>query len=209
MARNVPCSRVPHLPTLTTSPTALAVTRLLAELGAGRSGAFDELLPLLYDELRVLAVAQLRREHPDHTLQPTALVHEAYLRLVGQDAAFDGRAHFMSVAALAMRRILTDHARRRAAAKRAGGVQVTLDDGHAAAPDRDDELLAVDEALERLAALSARQARLVELRYFVGLSIEETASALGISVATAKRDWVVAKSWLQRELGPSGTLHEP
>ncbi len=195
---------------MTTSPTALAVTRLLAELGAGRTGAFDELLPLLYDELRVLAVAQLRREHPDHTLQPTALVHEAYLRLVGQDAAFDGRAHFMSVAALAMRRILTDHARRRAAAKRAGGVQVTLDDGHAATPDRDDEVLAVDEALERLAALSARQARLVELRYFVGLSIEETANALGISVATAKRDWVVAKGWLQRELGPAGTtIREP
>jgi RNA polymerase sigma factor (TIGR02999 family) len=180
-----------------TSPT---VTKLLSDLRAGRIGAFDELLPLLYDELRRLALAQLRRERPDHTLQPTALVHEAYLRLVDQNAAFDGRAHFMSVAALAMRRILTDHARRRSAAKREGGKLVTFDETVAASPDRSDEILAVDEALERLAKLSPRQARLVELRYFVGLSIEEAAEALDISAATAKRDWAVAKSWLQREL---------
>jgi RNA polymerase sigma factor (TIGR02999 family) len=184
-----------------TSPTSSTVTRLLADLQVGRAGAFDELLPLVYDELRSLAVAQLRRERSDHTLQPTALVHEAYLRLVGQtESAYRGRAHFMSVAALAMRRILTDYARRRQAAKREGGRQVTLDDEAAATEDRDEEIVAVDEALERLAALSVRQARLVELRYFVGFTIEETAAALDVSVATAKRDWVAAKSWLQREL---------
>lgn len=184
-----------------TAPTAAAVARLLADVGSGRSEALDELFPLVYDELRSLAVAQLRRERPDHTLQPTALVHEAYLRLAGQTATVEGRAHFMSVAALVMRRILTDHARRRQATKR-DGIAVTLDDAYPAAAARDDEILAVDEALERLARLSARQARVVELRYFAGLSIEETAATVGISVATAKRDWVVAKGWLQRELGP-------
>ena len=185
-----------------TAPSAATVARLLDEVGAGRPEALDALFPLVYDELRSLAVAQLRRERPDHTLQPTALVHEAYLRLAGQTTSLQGRAHFMSVAALVMRRILTDHARRRQATKRDGGVAVTLDDAYPAAAARDDEILAVDEALERLAALSARQARVVELRYFAGLSIEETAATLGISVATAKRDWVVAKGWLQRELGP-------
>jgi RNA polymerase sigma factor (TIGR02999 family) len=190
-----------------TSPTSSTVTRLLADLHAGRTGAFDELLPLVYDELRSLAVAQLRRERPDHTLQATALVHEAYLRLVGQtESTYGGRAHFMSVAALAMRRILTDYARRRQAAKREAGRQVTLDDEAAASEDRDEEIVAVDEALERLAALSVRQARVVELRYFVGFTIEETAAALEISVATAKRDWVAAKSWLQRELARHSSL---
>ena len=192
-----------------TAPTAAAVARLLADVGSGRSEALDELFPLVYDELRSLAVAQLRRERPDHTLQPTALVHEAYLRLAGQTATVEGRAHFMSVAALVMRRILTDHARRRQATKR-DGIAVTLDDAYPAAAARDDEILAVDEALERLARLSARQARVVELRYFAGLSIEETAATVGISVATAKRDWVVAKGWLQRELGPgTATSAEP
>ena len=192
-----------------TAPTAAAVARLLADVGSGRSEALDELFPLVYDELRSLAVAQLRRERPDHTLQPTALVHEAYLRLAGQTATVEGRAHFMSVAALVMRRILTDHARRRRATKR-DGIAVTLDDAYPAAAARDDEILAVDEALERLARLSARQARVVELRYFAGLSIEETAATVGISVATAKRDWVVAKGWLQRELGPgTATSAEP
>jgi RNA polymerase sigma-70 factor, ECF subfamily len=190
-----------------TSPTSSTVSRLLADLHAGRTGAFDELLPLVYDELRSLAVAQLRRERPDHTLQPTALVHEAYLRLVNQTGSeYGGRAHFMSVAALAMRRILTDYARRRQAAKREGGKQITLDDDLVASPDRDGEIVAVDEALERLATLSVRQARVVELRYFVGFSIEETAVALDISVATAKRDWLAAKSWLQRELARGPTL---
>jgi RNA polymerase sigma factor (TIGR02999 family) len=156
----------------------------------------ERLLPLVYDELRRLAASQLRRERPDHTLGATALVHEAYLRLVDQQrVSWQGRAHFFGLAAQAMRR--------RKAAKRGYQHAVTLDDDTpvGAAEPPPDEILAVDEALERLAALDPRQARLVELRYFAGFTIEEAAELLGVSPATAKRDWAMARAWLQRELG--------
>lgn len=170
-------------------------------LNQGDRSALNELLPLVYGELKRLATAQLRREGPHHTLGPTALVHEAYLRLVDQQGAtYRSRAHFFSVAAMAMRRILIDYARRRRAAKRDGGVAVTLGESLASRVDPIDEMLFVDQALERLAALSPRQARLVELRYFAGLTTEDAAAALEISEATAKRDWVAARAWLLREL---------
>jgi RNA polymerase sigma factor (TIGR02999 family) len=162
----------------------------------------DRLLPLVYEELKVLAMSQLRRERNEHTLGPTALVHEAFLRLVDQrSVSWQGRSHFFGVAAQAMRRVLVDHARRRAAAKRGRQHQVTLESGAMEAGDeRPEEILAVDEALERLATTDPRPARLVELRYFAGFSIEEAAGLLEISPATAKRDWAFARAWLQREL---------
>ena len=178
------------------------VTRLLADLSGGQTGALERLLPLVYDELKQLAASQLRRERDEHTLGPTALVHEAFFRLVDQrSVSWQGRAHFFGVAAQAMRRILVDHARRRSAAKRGRQHQVTLDSEAAGADEAPaDEVLAVDEALERLAAVDPRQAKLVELRYFAGFSIEEAAELLEISPATAKRDWTFARAWLQREL---------
>ena len=181
------------------------VTRLLLELSDGQAGALDRLMPLVYDELKLLASSQLRRERGEHTLGPTALVHEAFFRLVDQrSVSWQGRSHFFGVAAQAMRRILVDHARRRTAAKRGQQHQVTLDsDAALASTARSEEVVAVDEALERLAALDPRHARLVELRYFAGFSIEETAELLEISPATAKRDWAMARAWLQRELGPT------
>jgi RNA polymerase sigma factor (TIGR02999 family) len=184
-----------------TSPQASTVTRILAELGAGDASALDRLLPLVYDELRVIASSQLRREASGHTLDPTALVHEAFLRLVDQREGFKNRGHFFGVAAQAMRRILVDYARRRRALKRDGGVRVTLTEG--AGPDTGaaEQVLAVDEALGRLEQMDPRLARVVELRFFAGLSVEETALALGISSATVKRDWAAARAWLQRELG--------
>ena len=180
------------------------VTRLLVELSSGRTGAMDQLMPLVYDELKLLAASQLRRERGEHTLGPTALVHEAFFRLVDQrTVSWQGRSHFFGVAAQAMRRILVDHARRRTAAKRGQQHQVTLESDAAAAGNASsDEVLAVDEALERLAALDPRHAQLVELRYFAGFSIEETAELLEVSPATVKRDWAFARAWLQRELGP-------
>jgi RNA polymerase sigma-70 factor, ECF subfamily len=161
-------------------------------------------LPVIYHELKRLAAAQLRRERGDHTLGATALVHEAYLRLVDQHAVnWQGRAHFFGIAAQAMRRILVDHARRRGSEKRAHDRQVTLDSALVGAADADrDEILDVHEALDRLAQFDPRQAKLVELRYFAGFTIEETSELLGISTATASRDWMVARAWLQRELGP-------
>jgi RNA polymerase sigma factor (TIGR02999 family) len=186
------------------STSSSEVSQLLLDLSEGRAGAMERLLPLVYDELRRLAASQLRRERPDHTLGATALVHEAYLRLVDQQrVSWQGRAHFFGLAAQAMRRILVDHARRRKAAKRGYQHAVTLDDDTpvGAAEPPPDEILAVDEALERLAALDPRQARLVELRYFAGFTIEEAAELLGVSPATAKRDWAMARAWLQRELG--------
>ncbi len=177
------------------------MTRLLHELQNGRDGAADELVPLVYDELHRLAVHFMRRERDDHTLQPTALVHDAYLRLVDQrDASWQNRAHFYGIAARAMRRILVDHARRRHAGKRDGGRRVTLDASLVADPERSLELLALDDALTRLAELDARQARVVELRFFSGLSVEQTAETLGISRATANRDWTFARAFLQREM---------
>lgn len=177
------------------------VTRLLAELQAGKEGAADALVPLVYDELHALAVHFMRRERDDHTLQPTVLVHDAYLRLMGQNrVSWQNRAHFFGIAAQAMRRILVDHARRSRAAKREGGERVTLDESVTDRDDRSVDLIALDDALEKLAAALPRQARVVELRYFSGLDIEETAEVLGISPATVKRDWTFAKAFLQKEL---------
>lgn len=187
---------------MTAPPTE--VTALLHRIGAGDEEGMQRLMPLVYGELRQLAARQLRDERPDHTLSPTSLVHEAYLRLTGgAPTAWEGRSHFFCVAAKMMRRILVDHARRRTTQKRNRQHQVTLDEGfEVGQPTSIEEILDVDEALERLAALDERQARVVELRYFVGLSIEETAEILGTSMATVKRDWMVARAWLQRELSP-------
>lgn len=181
------------------------VTALLLRLADGDAAALESLLPLVYDELRRLAASRLRRERPDHTLTPTSLVHEAYLRLTGgQPVDWQGRAHFFGVAARVMRRILVEHARHRTRQKRSRQNEVSLDPELQPIEEApSEEILAVDEALERLATLDARQARIVELRYFVGLSIEETADAVGISPATVKRDWSIARAWLQRELAPA------
>lgn len=177
------------------------VTELLNAAGAGDARALDRVLPLVYAELRRLAESYFRAERTEHTLQTTALVHEAYLRLVNApDLNWENRRHFFGIAAQAMRQILVDHARRRGAQKRAGGRQVTLDDDNVGAAASDD-VIGVDEALQRLAATSPRAARVVELRYFAGLSIEQTAETLDVSVATVKRDWLSARAWLQRELG--------
>jgi RNA polymerase sigma factor (TIGR02999 family) len=180
------------------------LTELLRASQAGEPGAVDRLMPLVYDELKVLAASYLRAEHPEHTLQTTGLVHEAYLKLVDQrQTSWQNRSHFFGIAAQAMRRILVDHARRRLAGKRDAGTPVTLGDDVAQAAGGSDDVLGVDEALERLAALDARQARIVELRYFAGLSVPETADVMGISPATVKREWQSAKAWLQRELSDS------
>ena len=187
------------------------VTGLLHAWAAGDESALDSLFPIVYGELRERAGRVLRREGAGHTLQPTALVHEAYLRLVGQRGAhWEGRTQFFAVAARVMRRVLVDHARARLAGKRGAGVRhLTLIDARldvdvASARSRGDgdaiDLLALDDALERLAAFDPRKARLVELRYFAGLSIPEAAEALGVSPATVIRDWNVARRWLHREL---------
>jgi RNA polymerase sigma factor (TIGR02999 family) len=170
-----------------------------------RAGALDALFPAVYDDLRRIAAAYLRREPGPHTLAPTALVHEAYLRLTGQRAvAWNDRAQIVALAATMMRRVLVNHAEARQAAKRGGGAAaVTLDDDAAACEVeacQSRELLALDAALHALAALDARQARVVELRFFAGLGIEETAAALGVSSATVKREWNVARAWLRREV---------
>ena len=177
-----------------------AVTVLLTRVRNGDQGALAELTPLVYRELRRLAGHFMRQERTGHTLQPTALVHEAYLCLVGQDRVdWQNRAQFMAVAAQIMRRILLQYARRRGAAKRAGGDGAHL---HAAADiGRTEEILAVDEVLARLACLDPQQARVVELRYFGGLSVEETAEVMGLSPRTVKRDWAMAKAWLLAHLG--------
>lgn len=188
------------------SPAPAGVTELLLAWGGGDRGALDSLLPLVYEELRRQAARALRREGPEHTLQATALVHEAYFRLVEQDRVqWKNRAQFFGVAAQLIRRILIDHARARHAAKRDGGVRMTLGhvDEQPDGPSADGgvDLIELHEALERLSALDPDQGRLVELRYFGGLSIEETAAALGVSPATVKREWAVARAWLRRELG--------
>jgi RNA polymerase sigma factor (TIGR02999 family) len=172
------------------------ITRVLDEVRRGTPGAAAELLPLVYDELRKLAAARLAHEPPGHTLEATALVHEAYLR-IALDQEFDHRGHFFAAAAEAMRRILVESARRKRTEKHGGGLnrhdaaEVTV-----AAPEPAEDLLALDEALDRLAEIDSRKAELVKLRYFAGLSIEEAADALGISPATAKRDWNYSKAWL-------------
>jgi len=165
----------------------------------------DQLLPVVYDELRRLAQSYLRKEHPGHTLQATSLVHEAYLKLIDQKVtAWQNRAHFFGIAAQLMRRILVDHARQKHAAKRGGSqIRVTFDEGLPLSDDQGPDLVALDLALEKLAEIDERQARLVELRYFGGLSIEETAEVMQTSPATVKRDWTLAKAWLHRELSDS------
>ncbi len=164
----------------------------------------DAMAEQVYAELRRVAAAYIRRERPGRTFQPTDLVNEAYLRLAGQHPRFQNRAHFCAIAANAMRQILVERARARGAQKRGGGApKITLDEGLAAAPEAGVDLDALDEALTRLAALDAHQARIVELRFFGGLSVEETAEAMDISPATVKRHWALARAWLARELGPS------
>lgn len=180
------------------------VTALLKDWSGGDGAALERLMPLVYGELRRLAASYLRVERKDHTLQPTALVHEAYLRLVDQRSVnWQNRAHFFGIAARMMRRILVDHARRRQAAKRdAPALMIEVFGG--AGGERDPELLALDEALSGLEALDARQAKIVELRFFGGLTVEETAQAEGISPATVKREWRTARAWLAREIRPAG-----
>ena len=178
------------------------VTRLLARWGQGDREALDQLTPLVYNELRRLAKAYLRRERPDHTLEGTALVHEAYLRLIDQrQVEWKSRNQFFGLAAELIRRILVDHARARVAAKRGGGnFKLSLDDAIAPPQEKDLDLVALDDALQALARADAQQSRIVELRYFGGLTIEETAEILDISPATIKRDWVMAKAFLKREM---------
>lgn len=178
------------------------VTQLLQQWSDGQEQALDRLLPQIHGELRMLAASYLRRERPDHTLQPTALVNEAFLKLVDQRAVrWQNRAHFFGIAAQAMRRILVDHARAHAASKRGGAMRkVPLDDAVIGdVPDVD--LLALDQALTRLAAMDPQQSRIVELRFFGGLTTEETAEVMRISPATIGREWRMAKAWLSAELG--------
>jgi RNA polymerase sigma factor (TIGR02999 family) len=179
------------------------VTRILSAIEQGDAKAAEQLLPLVYDELRKLAAQKLAQERPGQTLQPTALVHEAYLRLVDVEKVqhWDSRGHFFAAAAEAMRRVLIDNARRRCAQRRGGGAKrQSLQGIEAAAPDSDDELLAVDEALERFQKIDPTKAELVKLRYFGGLTIPEAAQALGISTTTANRYWAYARAWLHEEL---------
>ena len=185
------------------APTPGEVTRLLRAWEGGRDQAFEDLLPLVYDELRRIARSAMRGEREGHTLQTTALVHEAYLRLVGSDISWEGSGHFMRVAARAMRRILVDHARKRSRQKRgAGDAPVSLDTLEEILPGgaRPDDMLELDEALERLSALEERKGQVVELHYFGGLSYDAVAEALGISSATVHRDLRMARAWLYKEL---------
>jgi RNA polymerase sigma-70 factor, ECF subfamily len=178
------------------------ITALLTEVQAGNRDAESKLVPLVYDELRRLAGRYMRRERPDHTLQPTALVHEAYLRLIGQrNVQWQNRSHFFGVAARMMRRILVDHARTKKAEKRGGNeARIPLNESLAFTAEKSAELLALDEALTRLSQRDPRQGQVVELRFFGGLSEEETAAVLGISTRTVKRDWTVARAWLYKEI---------
>jgi RNA polymerase sigma-70 factor, ECF subfamily len=180
------------------------VTLLLTELTKGNQEARSKIIPLVYEELRRMAGRYMRRERADHTLQSTALVHEAYLKLVEQSVDWQSRAHFFAIAAQVMRRILVDHARGHLRAKRGGGQPViALDEALVFSPERSFELVEVDAALQRLAESDLRQAKIVELRFFGGLTVEETAEILGISPKTVKRDWSVAKAWLHGELKKS------
>jgi RNA polymerase sigma factor (TIGR02999 family) len=178
------------------------VTELLLEWQQGDRCALDKLTPLVYEELRRIAHRYVQRERDGHTLQTTALVNEAYVRLVGgQKIEWQNRAHFFAVTAQVMRHILIDHARRRHYARRGGEAQqVSFDDAALMSPERAAELVALDEALYELAKLDARKSRVVELRYFGGLSLEETADVLDVSVMTVRRDWRAAKAWLYRAL---------
>jgi len=182
--------------------SAADVTTLLNRLADGDQDASAQLVPLIYEELRRLAVRRLRREQPGHTLRATALVHEVYLKLAGQpNARWENRAHFFAVASQLMRRILVDYARTQQRIKRGGRQEkISLDEVLLIAPDRTEELLAVHEALAHLEKLDARQGRIVELRYFGGLTLDETAEVLDVSAKTVMREWNVAKAWLYGEL---------
>jgi RNA polymerase sigma factor (TIGR02999 family) len=183
-------------------PPAQAVTRLLEAWSRGDLRARDELMPLVYAELRRRAAAHLRHERPGHTLRPTDLLHEAYLRLCAQNAGFKNREHFFGVASRLMRRVLVDHARARAAAKRGRALRVTLAEDVAAATPDPADLLELDAALDELASLDEREGLVVELRFFGGLTLQEAARVLGVSLATAKNDWAHAKAWLFARLKP-------
>ena len=186
-----------------TSPSQ--VTQLLVSWGNGNQQSLEALIPLVYDELRRQARRYLRRERPDHTLQSTALVHEAYVKLIDQrQATWHNRSQFFGVAAQLMRRILVDHARSRGAIKRGAGVtKLAIAEEVAALEMRNVDLISLDASLKQLEQMDPQQARIVELRFFSGLSIEDTADALGISTATVKRDWALAKAWLYREISGS------
>jgi RNA polymerase sigma-70 factor, ECF subfamily len=183
-------------------PSPGEITSLLDRLADGDRAVADQLVPLVYEELHRAAARCLRHERPDHTLQTTALVHEAYIKLTAQRSArWQNRAHFFALASQLMRRILVDYARTKRRSRRGGGRQrVPLDEALLVSPERTDEMLAVDESLSRLEKLDARQARIVELRYFGGLTVEEAAEALGISAKTITREWNVAKAWLYGDL---------
>ena len=181
-----------------------AITELLHAWRDGQPGALDELMPEVYGELRRIAGANLSRERPNHELQPTALVHEAYLRLVNQRSlGFQNRVHFFAIAARLMRRILVDHARRRFAARRDASLTVRLGASMPARGPQQVDLLALDQAINRLAVIDPQQSRIVELRYFGGLNVEETGDLLGLSPATVKREWRTARLWLFQALGKS------
>lgn len=186
------------------------VTRLLQDWSEGDAEAAERLMPLVYDELRRLARSYLRRERTDHTLQPTALVNEAYLKLIGQTRVnWQNRSHFFGIAAQVMRRVLVDHARAHASEKRGGPQRkLSLDEANVPAGERASELLALDEALRNLSEVFPRKGRVVELRFFGGLSVEETAATLGVSDKTVMREWESAKLWLYRELDREGAAGE-
>ena len=179
-----------------------SVTQLLQQYRNGKREALDALFPLVYDELKRLAASRLRDERPDHTLQPTALVHEAYLRLIDQHSSdWQNRAHFFGLAAEMMRRILVNHAVKRNADKRFGNqTRLALDEAISFANERDVNLISLDEALNELVKFDEQQAKIVELRFFTGLSIEETAEVLGVSDSTVKREWRMAKAWLNQQI---------
>lgn len=177
------------------------ISALLSEWRAGNHEALEVLIPVVYEELRRIAQHHLRQERPDHTLQSTALVHEAYLRLMKQGPAdIDNRAHFMAVASRLMRQILVDHARRHRAAKRGSGLKLELTEAMAMQKAPNVDLIALDNALNELARLDPQQSRIVEMRFFAGLSIEDTAEVIGISRTTVKREWATARAWLLREM---------
>jgi RNA polymerase sigma factor (TIGR02999 family) len=182
--------------------SANEITKLLHCWQGGDRAALDALVPVVYKELRRLAHFELRKERPNHSLQSTALVHEAYFRLVGQDLPqWESRTHFFAIAAQLMRQILVDHARRRHASKRGSGVcMLTLDDAVALPQRKDVDIVAIDDALNTLAEVDPRQSRVVELRFFAGLSLEEISDVMGIATATVQRDWTAARAWLHREI---------
>ena len=183
------------------TPPQADVTSLLVASSQGDEEALNKLLPLVYAELRKLAGRYLRKERPDHSLQATALVHEAYIRLIDQEVSWQNRMHFFGVAAEMMRRILIDHARKHQASKRgSGAIKLALDEALDMADEKAAELIALDDALSALAAFDAQKSKIVELRFFGGLSIEETAEALGLSTATVVRQWKLAKAWLYHEV---------